>query len=559
MISTEPTAGRGALQSWSSIDWPAVERNVRRLQERIFRASQNGEPAKVKNLQKLLVRSSSAKLLAIRKATQINRGKRTPGIDGVVCHVPPRRLAMFRKGLSLKGYRPKPVRRVYIPKGDGKERPLGIPTMLDRVMQALVKLALEPEWEPRFEANSYGFRPGRCTMDAIEALHRTLSKPGSSQWILDADIAKCFDRIDHEALLARLPVFTTTIRRWLKAGVVELGALDPTTMGTPQGGIISPLLANIALDGVERLFGAERADGRHVTPCLRRGSNRGINLIRYADDFVVTAPSREVLEAYVLPRLTEFLAGRGLELSEAKTRTVHIDDGFDFLGFNLRHFPNGKLLVRPQKEKVALHRRRLSAFFRSNRQMPTAEVIKQLSPVIRGWCNYYRYAVAKRPFAVLDHHIWRITYKWAKRRHPRKNRRWVVNHYYGVDQGRGWDLWDGRDRLPRHNETRVSRFVKVKGKASPFDPSLRDYWEDRRTRRLVREASHFHRVHLLQRQAGRCAACKAVFDPDLEQGGNTNIVVRRDPATGEMTRALVHRWCRPGRSPRSTSSALADA
>jgi RNA-directed DNA polymerase len=559
VISTEPTAGRDALRSWSSIDWPAVERNVRGLQERIFRASQNGEPAKVKNLQKLLVRSSSAKLLAIRRATQINRGKRTPGIDGVVCHVPPRRLAMFRKGLSLKGYRPKPVRRVYIPKGDGKERPLGIPTMLDRVMQALVKLVLEPEWEPRFEANSYGFRPGRCTMDAIEALHRTLSKPGSSRWVLDADIAKCFDRIDHAALLARLPVFTTTIRRWLKAGVVELGALDPTTMGTPQGGIISPLLANIALDGMERLFGAERPDGRHITPCLRRGSNRGINLVRYADDFVITAPSREVLEGYVIPRLAEFLAGRGLELSQAKTRIVHIDDGFDFLGFNLRHFPNGKLLVRPQKEKVALHRRRLSAFFRSHRQLTTAEVIKVLSPVIRGWCNYYRYAVAKRTFAVLDHHVWQVTYRWAKRRHPRKNRRWVVNHYYGVDQGRGWDLWDGRNRLPRHNETRVSRFVKVRGKASPFDPNLRAYWEDRRTRRLVREASHFHRVHLLQRQAGRCAACKAVFDPDLEQGGNTNIVVRRDPATGEMTRVLVHRWCRPGRSPRSTSYVLADA
>jgi RNA-directed DNA polymerase len=179
--------------------------------------------------------------------------------------------------------------------------------------------------------------------------------------------------------------------------------------------------------------------------------------------------------------------------------------------------------------------------------------------VIRGWCNYYRHAVAKRTFANLDHHVWQVTYKWAKRRHPRKNRRWVVHHYYGVDQGRGWDLWDGRNRLPRHNETRVSRFVKVKGKASPFDPSLRTYWEDRRTRRLVREASHFHRVHLLQWQAGRCAACKTVFDPDLEQGGNINVVVRRDPATGDMTRALVHRWCRPGRSPRSTSHTLADA
>ena len=195
----------------------------------------------------------------------------------------------------------------------------------------------------------------------------------------------------------------------------------------------------------------------------------------------------------------------------------------------------------------------------SNRQLPTAEVIKRLSPVIRGWCNYYRYAVAKRTFANLDHHVWRVTYKWAKRRHPRKNRRWVVHRYYGVDQGRGWDLWDGRNRLPRHNETRVSRLVKVKGKASPFDPSLRDYWEDRRKRRLVREASHFHRVHLLQRQAGRCAACKTVFDSDLEQGGNTNIVVRLDPATGATTRVLVHRWCRPGRSPRSTSNELADA
>jgi RNA-directed DNA polymerase len=508
----------------------------------------------------LLVRSRSAKLLAIRRVTQINRGKRTPGIDGVVCPGPSSRLAMFRKGLNLKGYRPKPVRRVYIPKAGGKQRPLGIPTMLDRVMQALVTLALEPEWEPRFEANSYGFRPGRCTMDAIEAIFRALSHTGSAQWVLDADIAKCFDQIDHAALLGRLPVFTTTIRRWLKAGVVELGTLKAATMGTPQGGVISPLLANIALDGMERLFGAERPDGRQVVPSLRKGNDRGISLIRYADDFVVTAPSREVLENDVVPRLAVFLADRGLELSAAKTRIVHVNDGFDFLGFNIRRFPNGKLLVRPQKEKVSAHRRALSAFLRDNRQRPTAEVIMALSPVIRGWCNYYRYAVAKRTFSVLDDHVWRITYKWAKRRHPNKTRHWVVNRYFGVDRGQGWVLCDGRLRLPRHNETRVSRFVKVKGKVSPFDPSLRDYWQDRRLRRLVREAGRFNRIHLLKQQDGRCAVCKAAFDADLNQHDNTTVVVRRDPATGDNVRVLVHRWCRPGRKPtRRTRDMLADA
>jgi len=256
MLVIEPTNGR-ELTHWSQSNWTAGEANVRHLQGRISRAAAHEDQAQVKNLQKLMVRSMSATLKAIRQVTQEHSGKQTPGIDGVVCETPQKRLALVQDGLSLKGYGPKPVKRCYIPKSSGGQRPLGIPTQKDRVMQALVKLALEPEWESRFEANSYGFRPGRCTMDAITALHTCMNRQGASQWVLDADIKGCFDNIAHAALLKRLPVFTTTIRRWLKAGVVELGHYTDTEAGTPQGGVASPLLANIALDGMERLFDGE--------------------------------------------------------------------------------------------------------------------------------------------------------------------------------------------------------------------------------------------------------------------------------------------------------------
>ncbi len=270
--------------NWEDINWGGMETNVRRLQERIYRATEKEQFLKVFNLQKLLVRATSTKLLAIRRVTQQNQGKHTPGIDGKVCDTPQDRVELFKDGLSLKGYKPQPVRRVYIPKSDGRQRPLGIPTVKDRVMQAIVKMALEPEWECKFEANSYGFRPGRSCHDAIGAIFTTLSQKGSSQYILDADISGCFDNIGHEPLLAKLPLFTTTIRRWLKAGVVEMGHYTDTEAGTPQGGVISPLLANIALDGLQRLFEAQTPQGKPLAPAKKKGGNKGISLTRYADD-----------------------------------------------------------------------------------------------------------------------------------------------------------------------------------------------------------------------------------------------------------------------------------
>lgn len=537
MLVIEPTPGREL--KWQDINWTAVEASVRRLQGRILRAARNGERKKVKNLQKLLVKSQAAKMLAIRLVTQQNRGKHTPGVDGVVVDTPEARVQFLQEGLDLKGYRPKPVRRVRIPKANGKTRPLGIPTVKDRVMQAIVKLALEPEWESRFEANSYGFRPGRNTMDAIEAIHTTLNRRGSSKWVLDADISGCFDNISHDALLDRLPAFTNVIRRWLKAGVVEFGKRTDSLSGTPQGGIISPLLANIALDGLERLFGAEDARGNQIPPAKRKGLNHGLNVIRYADDFVVTAPSQEVLQKYVIPRITTFLAERGLELSEAKTRIVHVDDGFDFLGFNVRLF-DGKLLTRPAKEKVIAHLRSVKAYLKSHQQAPAGQVVGDLNPVIRGWANYYRHAAAKETFAKADHQTWVMLWAWAKRRHPNKPAKWVKKRYFRNDGY--WTFFEGDAQLLRRSSTPATRYVKVKGTSSPLDPEQRDYWQARKRRLTARQVYRKDRLALLREQDGMCGFCQTqmgVGDMD-----DHHIVQREVGGTNKLdNRMLVHRWC----------------
>lgn len=540
MVQTEQTGERRQTLTWSEIDWTATETVVKRLQGRIYRAAAAGNGRQVKNLQKLLVRSTSAKRLAVRRVTQQNAGRNTPGMDGVVCKTPESRMRLSND-LSLKGYRPQPVRRAYIPKADGRRRPLGIPTIRDRAMQMLVKMALEPEWETRFEANSYGFRPGRCTMDAIVALHAMLAPAGASEWVLDADISGCFDNIGHCPLPARLPTFTTIIRRWLTSGTVELGTWTPTTAGTPQGGILSPLLANVALDGMERLFGAEDHRGSPVRPSRRRGLNHGIGLVRYADDLVVTAPTREILETYVMPTLTTFLGGRGLKLSETKTRIVHIDDGFNFLGFTVRRY-RGVILTTPQKAKVVQHLRTIHDYLSGHRQASPSQVISELNPLIQGWANYYRHGASKRAFHSVDHHVQAKLWRWAKRRHPTKTATWVRSRYFDAK----WNFVDGRTRLARHDDIPITRHSKVQGKRSPLNPDDQDYWDARQHRRMTEAMRSSIRSTLLKRQDDRCAMCHVRFDPeeDLPLIDEHHDTPRHLGGTDQIDNLqLVHRWC----------------
>ncbi|WP_348629336.1 group II intron maturase-specific domain-containing protein [Methylobacterium sp. 17Sr1-1] len=348
-------------------------------------------------------------------------------------------------------------------------------------------------------------------------------------------------------------MFTTLIRRWLKAGAVDLGRWSATTAGTPQGGPLSPLLANVALDGMERLFGAEDARGRYVRPSLRRGENRGVSLIRYADDLVVTAPTQEVLQTHVVPALSRFLGARGLQLSEAKTRIVHIDDGVDFLGFTVRRI-RGKVLTRSQKAKVVRHLRAIGDYLRDHRQASPSQVIAALNPVIRGWTAYYRHGASKHAFHTADHHVFAKLWRWAKRRHPTKAARWVRSRYFDP----AWNFVDGKTKLVRHDEVGIVRHAKVQGKRSPLNPDDRTYWQAQRRRRRDETMRSRTRATLLRQQDYRCALCGVMFDPDEDI---TFVEVHHDTprhcsGTDRITNLkLVHRWCHKAHHARTMSQA----
>jgi RNA-directed DNA polymerase len=456
----------GAAACWSDIDWPTIRRHVSRLQTRIVKAVKAGQWHRVRSLQRLLARSFYAKLLAVKRISS-NRGARTPGVDGVVLKTPKSKWEQVQK-LGAKEYQPQPLRRIYIPKKNGKRRPLGIPTQADRAEQALELLALDPVAECLADPCSYGFRKKRSVHDAVARCFTSLARRNMAEWILEGDIRGCFDNISHDWMVEHIPTDKEKLRAWLKAGFMERGMFHPTVAGTPQGGIISPTAANMALDGL---------NGR-----LRQLGRRKIHLVRYADDFIITGATHRLLAEEVKPLVMQFLRERGLRLAEEKTRIVHIDDGFDFLGFNLRKY-HGTLLIKPAATSITAVKDKARAVFKDGASLPQRVLIHRLNPLLRGWAHFYRHVVSKEVFNDIDSVIWRMTWNWAKRRHPHKRSAWVKDRYYCRRDGRDWVFTDGTVAIYRLSALPIRRHVLLQGGANPYDPEWAAYFQRRPTRR----------------------------------------------------------------------------
>jgi len=518
-----------AWQSWHHVPWSDAHRVVARIQTRIAKAAEAGCWRKVRSLQKLLTHSTSAKAMAVKRVTE-NQGRRTPGIDNETWGTPQKKWQGVLQ-LGNKPYRPKPLRRIYIPKANGEKRPLGIPTMSDRAMQALHLLALDPVAETTADHHSYGFRRGRSTTDAIEQVRNVLGKfTKSAKWALEGDIRGCFDNISHAWLAANIPIDKGILRKWLKAGYIETGRLFPTQAGTPQGGIISPVLANMALDGLQKEL-------ETLFTTVRQARAAKVNLVRYADDFIITGSSRELLENEVQPLVERFLATRGLVLSESKTKVTHVTEGFDFLGWNVR-LMNRMLLTQPSKKNTKAFLDKIRTSLRSLRAAPQAEVIAKLTPIVRGWGSYHRSQMATRTFSKCDHQIWQALWRWACRRHPNKGKRWIKQRYFKCIKGRDWRFADKDKLLPNLREYRKRPHTKIKGEANPYNPRFDDDFSKRLGRKMKATLEGRRKLRWIWLwQGGNCPLCDQRITQDT--GWHLHHVIKRSQGGSDQSSNLV--------------------
>lgn len=541
-MNGKPCASPGIATCWEAIDWQKALAYVKKLQVRIVKAQKEGHYSKVKSLQWLLTHSFYAKALAVKRVTS-NQGKRTSGVDHELWLTPQAKFNAISK-LNRRGYHPQPLRRHYIHKKNGKMRPLGIPTMTDRAMQTLYKFSLEPIAETYADPNSYGFRIGRSTHDAIEQCFTDLNKGKSPEWILEGDIKGCFDHISHEWLLENIPMDTQILEKWLKCGYVETRKLFPTDEGAPQGGTISPTLMNMTLDGLERLL-QERLPTRQKVN--GRTHFNKLNFVRYADDFIITGESPEFLRDKVLPIVKEFLTERGLQLSEEKTVITHIEDGFDFLGKNIRKY-NGKLLIKPSKTSVKSFLEKVRSIIKGNKSTKQETLIRKLNPVIRGWVNNQRYVVSSKVFSRVDYEIYKCLWQWAKRRHKKKSHKWIAQKYWHHIGSRQWTFsvpyenqsTEGEPlycKLEYATDTKIIRFKKIVAEANPFDECWTDYFEEREGEKLLNSTKGREKLLTIwRRQHRRCPVCGDLITSETGFKVHT-------PAGKNSLKIMVHKEC----------------